>query len=93
VHNYGKSTIGSKDDLEHVPVSRPEAFHKKYYRPDNAVLVITGRLDESKNFGIRGGYVRKIARPATPIPPDYTVEPAQDGERYVELRRVARARK
>jgi zinc protease len=87
-HNYGKSTIGSKDDLEHVPVSRPEAFHKKYYRPDNAVLVITGRLDESKTLGFVADTFGKIARPATPIPPDYTVEPAQDGERYVELRRV-----
>src|SRR5262249_7124473 len=42
-HNYGKSTIGSKDDLEKVPVDRLEAFYKKYYQPDNAVLVLTGR--------------------------------------------------
>src|SRR5580704_2397286 len=41
-HNYGKSVIGSKDDLENVPVERPAAFYHKYYRPDNAVLVLTG---------------------------------------------------
>ncbi len=87
-HNYGKSTIGSKDDLEHVPVARPEAFHKKYYRPDNAVLVITGRLDESKALGFVADAFGKIPKPAQPVEPTYTVEPAQDGERYVELRRV-----
>src|SRR5437763_7840761 len=27
-HNYGKSTIGSKEDLEKVPVERLEAFYK-----------------------------------------------------------------
>src|SRR5271170_6020942 len=34
-HNYGKSTIGSKEDIEKVPVARLEAFYHKYYRPDN----------------------------------------------------------
>ena len=47
-HNYGKSTIGSKEDLEKVPVDRLAAFYKKYYQPDNAVLVITGRIDERR---------------------------------------------
>ena len=49
-HNYGKSTIGSKVDLEKVPVDRLSQFYKKYYQPDNAVLVITGRLDEAKTL-------------------------------------------
>src|ERR1039458_10230425 len=49
-HNYGKSTIGSKEDLENVPYTRPMAFYKKYYQPDNAVLVVTGRIDETKTL-------------------------------------------
>src|SRR5580700_9391174 len=87
-HNYGKSTIGSKDDLENVPVERPAAFYHKYYRPDNAVLVLTGRLDESKTLQFVADTFGKIPKPAQPLPADYTVEPPQDGERYVELRRV-----
>ncbi len=87
-HNYGKSTIGSKEDLERVPVERPAAFYHKYYRPDNAVLVITGRLDESKTLQFVADTFGKIARPKAPVEQTYTVEPAQDGERYVELRRV-----
>ena len=49
-HNYGKSAIGSKDDIEKVPVNRLAEFYKKYYQPDDAVLVITGRLDEAKTL-------------------------------------------
>ena len=39
-HNYGKSTIGSREDLEKVPIERLAAFYQKYYQPDNAVLAI-----------------------------------------------------
>src|SRR4051812_17113930 len=87
-HNYGKSTIGSKEDLEKVPVERLEAFYKKYYQPDNAVLVVTGRLDESKTLSLIADTIGKLPRPSRKLDQTYTVEPAQDGERFVELRRV-----
>src|SRR5689334_8231748 len=87
-HNYGKSTIGSKEDLEKVPVERLEAFYRKYYQPDNAVLVVTGRIDESKTLAMVGDTFGKLPRPARKLDQTYTVEPPQDGERYVELRRV-----
>jgi zinc protease len=87
-HNYGKSVIGSKDDLEHVPVARPAAFYHKYYRPDNAVLVLTGRLDESKTLQFVADTFGKIPRRTDTVEQTYTMEPAQDGERFVELRRV-----
>src|SRR6476646_10582633 len=87
-HNYGKSTIGSKDDLEKVPVNRLAEFYKKFYQPDNAVLVITGRLDESKTLQMVGGSMGKLPKPARVLDQTYTVEPAQDGERFVALRRV-----
>jgi zinc protease len=87
-HNYGKSTIGSKEDLEKVPVERLEAFYRKYYQPDNAVVVITGRLDESEALQAVADTFGKLPRPTRVLDQTYTVEPAQDGERYVELRRV-----
>ncbi|MGC4051295.1 MAG: pitrilysin family protein [Paludibaculum sp.] len=87
-HNYGKSTIGSKDDLEKVPVERLAAFYRKYYQPDNAVLVITGRLDEAATLAAVNDAFGRIPRPTRVLDQTYTVEPAQDGERFVELRRV-----
>ena len=87
-HNYGKSVIGSKDDLEGVPYTRPEAFYHKYYQPDNAVLVITGRIDESKTLQFVADSMGKLPRPTRKLEATYTIEPAQDGERFVALRRV-----
>jgi len=49
-HNYGKSTIGSKEDIEKVPIENLKAFYKKYYQPDNATLVVAGKIDEAKTL-------------------------------------------
>ena len=45
-HNYGKSTIGSKEDIERVPINALAAFYRKYYQPDNATLIVGGKFDE-----------------------------------------------
>jgi predicted Zn-dependent peptidase len=87
-HNYGKSTIGSKEDLEKVPFNRLAEFYKKYYQPDNAVLVVTGRLDDAKTLQMIADTLGRLPRPARVLDQTYTVEPAQDGERFVSLRRV-----
>jgi zinc protease len=86
-HNYGKSTIGSKEDIERVPIGALAAFYRKYYQPDNATLVIGGKFDEKKTLAMVGGYFAKIPRPTRVLIAPYTVEPPQDGERYIELRR------
>jgi zinc protease len=87
-HNYGKSTIGSREDIEKVPAERLLAFYKKYYQPDNAVLTISGKIDEAKTLQWVNETVGRIPRPTRQLDQTYTVEPAQDGMRYVELRRV-----
>ncbi len=87
-HNYGKSTIGSKEDLERVPVNRLAEFYRKFYQPDNAVLTITGRLDEGKTLQMVADSIGRIPRPTRVLDQTYTVEPPQDGERFVALRRV-----
>lgn len=44
-HNYGQSTIGNRSDIMRVPIENLKAFYKKYYRPSNAVLMVTGKID------------------------------------------------
>lgn len=87
-HNYGKSTIGSKEDIENVPVENLRAFYRKYYQPDNAVLTITGKIDPEKTIKLVNEYFGPIPRPERQLPQEYTREPVQDGQRMVELRRV-----
>jgi len=87
-HNYGKSTIGSKEDIEKVPIKNLQAFYHRYYQPDNAVLTIAGKIDEAKTLALVNDYFGVIPRPERQLPAEYTTEPVQDGERFVELRRV-----
>ncbi len=88
-HNYGNSTIGSREDIERVPIDNLQAFYRKYYQPDNAVLLVAGKFDEAKTLKmINEEYFGGIARPTRKLQPTYTVEPTQDGERSVTLRRV-----
>lgn len=87
-HNYGKSTIGSRADLENVPIDRLQAFYRNYYQPDNAVLLVAGKIDQAKTLQMVNEYFGKIPRPARKLQPTYTVDPVQDGERLVTLRRV-----
>jgi len=90
-HSYGKPTIGSKSDIEHVPIDRLDAFYHKFYQPDNAVLTIAGKFDESKALADVASSFGSIPKPTRTLPVTYTVEPTQDGERQVMLRRVGDA--
>ncbi|MDX2152473.1 MAG: pitrilysin family protein [Bryobacteraceae bacterium] len=87
-HNYGKSTIGAKSDVENVPIDRLQAFYRKHYQPDNAVLVVAGKFDEAKTLGWVVEKFGGLPKPDRKLDDSYTVEPTQDGERFVTLRRV-----
>jgi zinc protease len=87
-HNYGKAVIGSRADIENVPIDRLQAFYKTYYQPDNAVLVVAGKIDEARTLGLISKLFGTIPRPQRTLPTIYTDEPTQDGERSVTLRRV-----
>ncbi|MFW0737021.1 M16 family metallopeptidase [Flavobacterium sp. T12S277] len=87
-HNYGKSTIGSKEDIERVKAKTLRVFYEKYYQPDNSTLIIAGKFDEKKALQYVGQYFGSIPKPKRVLDKTYTIEPAQDGEKYVELKRA-----
>jgi len=87
-HNYGKSTIGSKEDIERVKANRLRVFYEKYYQPDNSTLIIAGKFDEKKALQYVGQFFGAIPKPKRALDKTYTIEPAQDGEKYVELNRA-----
>ncbi len=87
-HNYGKSTIGNRSDIERVPVVALRRFYKKFYRPDNIMVIVAGKFDQAKAVQYLEQSFGSLAAPEEPLEPTYTVEPPQDGERTVVLRRV-----
>lgn len=87
-HNYGNSTIGARADIENVPIERLQAFYKKYYQPDNAILTVVGKFDPEKTLKMIDEYYSAIPRPERKLEYTYTKEPIQDGERFVTLKRT-----
>jgi zinc protease len=87
-HAYGHPTIGNKSDIENVPIDKLAAFYHKYYQPDNALLTVAGKFDSAKALAWIAELFGPIPRPTRTLDQPYTVEPAQDGERSVTLRRV-----
>ncbi|MBY0572284.1 MAG: insulinase family protein, partial [Undibacterium sp.] len=86
-HNYGKSSIGTRSDIEHVNISNLRNFYRRYYQPDNAVLMVAGRFDSDKVLAQINRIFGKIPQAKRLLAPTYTSEPAQDGERSVTVRR------
>ncbi len=87
-HNYGNSTIGARSDVEGVDIGRLQAFYRTYYQPDNATLIVAGDFDPEEAAPIIADSFGAIPAPERELPRVYTVEPTQDGERLVTLRRV-----
>lgn len=45
-HAYGKPVLGTKEELLATDESHLRDFHQRFYRPDNAVLVVAGDVGE-----------------------------------------------
>ncbi len=58
------------------------AFHATYYRPDNAVLIVSGRFDQASLDRWVDEYFAPIARPARPIPRVTATEPPRAAHDY-----------
>jgi len=90
-HGYGRSTIGARSDIENVPFERLRDFYRRYYQPDNAVVIISGNFDPDTILAQVNAEFGQIPAPDRDeelrIWDTYTREPTQDGERKVEVRR------
>lgn len=91
-HNYGNSTIGARADVENMPIERLQDFYRRFYRPDNATLLVAGRIDPARTLAEIQKTFGAIAKPDTALTSTYTREPTQDGEREVNVRRVGETR-
>ncbi|RZM15180.1 MAG: insulinase family protein, partial [Sphingomonas sp.] len=74
-HPYARGTIGSIDNLDSAQIDDVRAFHATFYRPDNAVLVVSGNFDPAQLNQWVDQYFAKIKRPARAIPRVTTTEP------------------
>jgi zinc protease len=87
-HNYGKSTIGNRSDIERVPIGALQAFYRRHYQPNNALLIVAGKFDPATALVLVDRHYSLIMPSGASREATYTEEPPQDGERSVRLRRV-----
>ena len=87
-HNYGKSTVGARSDVENVNIPHLQAFYRKYYQPDDATLIVAGAFDPATTLAQISTNFGAIPKPKRGLESTYTLEPVQDGERQVSLRRI-----
>jgi len=86
-HAYGREPIGARSDIENVRIENLKAFYRTYYQPDNAVLIVAGNFDVDRTLQKIADTFGRIPRPTRALPPQWTVEPTQDGEHSLAVRR------
>jgi len=83
-HPNGQPTIGWMSDIENLTRTKAENFLHKYYAPNNAIIALVGDIDPQKTIALVEKYFANIA-PGTPVAPVAVEEPAQSGEKRIEV--------
>jgi len=86
-HPYGHETIGFREDIEDYTAAQLERFYRHYYRPDNAILMVIGDVDENTALTSIKKHFENHTNPQTKIPRLRIREPKQEGERRVTVER------
>lgn len=87
-HPYQFPVIGWPSDIEGWTVDQLRDFYRTYYAPNNAVMLVVGAVEPERIFALAEKHIGPI--PAQPSPRAVsTVEPEQQGERRVVVRKVA----
>jgi len=83
-HPYKRGVIGNLDELNSATVKDAQEFHKLYYRPDNAVLIVVGDFDQKQFDDWTDKYLGAVTRPTSKIPRVTEKESAWTKERRFE---------
>ena len=87
-HPYRRPVIGWMSDLDAMTPQDVRDFHRRWYVPANAAVVIAGDVEVEKVRALAESVYGKI--PARPVPVRKTTsEPVQDGQRRMEYRAAA----
>jgi zinc protease len=84
VHPYKRPGIGSIEELDASTIDDVRAFHSTFYRPDNAILIVSGDFEQQQLDTWVDRYFTPIAKPEMAIPRVTAVEPARTAEKRVD---------
>lgn len=84
-HPYHWTPIGFMDDIRNWNIEDIKEFHKTYYQPQNAIVVVAGDVDEKEALKEVKKYFEKIKNTTKELPKVYMQEPKQDGMRRANI--------
>ncbi len=85
-HPYHWTPIGFMNDILNWTIEDIRAFHKTYYQPKNAIIVVAGDVNESEVFELAKKHFEQIPN-CCDIPKVHQIEPKQDGPKRVYIKR------
>jgi predicted Zn-dependent peptidase len=80
-HSYHWTPIGFIDDIKNWTIEDIKEFHKTYYQPQNAVIIVAGDIEPKEVFEEVEKHFGKIKNATKTIRRNHQVEPKQDGAR------------
>jgi zinc protease len=82
-HPYRWPVIGWMKDIKAVTEDKAVAFYRRFYRPDNAVVVIAGKIDEAATLDVLARSYGALVPPGAPVPAGPAPEPERAPAREV----------
>ncbi len=86
-HPYHWTPIGFKNDIKNWTIKDIKEFHKTYYQPGNAVLIVVGDTEPQTVFKNAEKYFKDIKNRVKIIPKVYQTEPKPDGAKRVIIKK------
>ena len=83
-HPYHWTPIGFMNDIQTWTIEDIKEFHQKHYQPNNAILIVTGDIDEQEVFKLAKEKFGKIENKFI-VPKCNPVEPKRDGSIRKEI--------
>ena len=81
-HPYHWTPIGFKEDILNWDIQDIKEFHKTYYQPKNAIIVVAGDIDKDEVFNLANKYFSHIKN-KKPLPKVHQIEPPLDGDKKI----------
>ncbi len=87
-HPYHWTPIGFMNDIKNWHIDDIRQFHSKYYSPNNSIVVVSGDIEADVVFDEATNYFKNNKNiSAKPKQTLHTVEPIQDGEKTIIIKK------
>jgi len=88
-HPYHWTPIGFMSDIQNWSIDDIKDFHSKFYTPNNAIVVVAGDITKEEVFNTAKKHFKDIKNTddGKDKKPFYMVEPKQDGEKRVIIKK------